>query len=351
MPSFSQFRTGVLGFYNPGGTMSQLAYDAIASYVKYKIEREVNQDLERSKSYYNTFLERKLMLAGVTPPIFSVAKPEVLVRITIDAQRVAIASFVDEYIQEGIDDLAGATNSFEAFLRGACIDIQRKVICYQSNNKSYFNLSNTTTTGRVSVIDISVLPGINVLGLSSGRYEAPLTAQAYVADDEVQSNGRIYSVSTPGTVVTVGTGLQSIDGKEEFIDGVGFKYEDNMRWTPIDAFDWLQQDQELNGREPGGPYYTIDPNSQNVYVYPMLVDAKRQVRLEYNGIKQTFTDVDVVPYDVKEQEVVAHYIKGYLALNITQDQKKAQTELALYTAGVRRLWVDCQRQQSTTLSR
>lgn len=350
MPTFAQFRTGVLAYYNPGGSTAQLSFDAIASYVKYKIEREVNQDLERSKSYYNTFLERKLMLAGGIPPVFAVAQPEVLTRITIDAQRTAITNFVNEYIQEAIDDMAGANNAFEAQLRAACVDIQRKVMCYQSNNKSYYNISNATTDGFMSVVNIAA-SRIDVLGVSQGRYEAPLTAQAYAVDALVQSNGRIYKVSTAGTVAAVGAGLASTDGKEETLGTAGFKYDDTLCWTPAEGMKWLGRDAMLNRRESGGPYYLIDPANQSLYLYPMFSDSSRQVRLEYNGIKLTFLDTDVVSYDTPEQEVVAHYIKGYLALSITQDQRTAQTELGLYTAGVRRLWVDCRSRQSTTLSR
>lgn len=350
MLTFSQFRSLVIPYFNPGGTTAQLAFDAIASYVKYKIEREVNQDLERSKSYYNTFLERKLMLAGGVPPIFSVAQPEVLTRITVDAQRTAVTNFVNEYIQEGIDDMAGANGAFESQLRSACVDLQRKVMCYQSNNKSYYNISNTTSDGLTSVVDISAT-SIDVMSVSTGRYEAPLTAQAYAVDALVQSNGRIYKVSTAGTVSAVGAGLTSVNGVEEILGTAGFKYDDSMHWTPVESINWLARDALLDGREAGGPYYFIDPANQSLSLYPMLIDSTRQMRLEYNGIKFAFSDVDPVPYGVAEGEVVAHYIKGYLALGITQDQRMAQTELAAYTAGVRRLWVDCQRQQSTVLSR
>ncbi len=350
MLTFAQFRNIVVSYFNPGGTTAQLAFDAIASYVKYKIEREVNQDLERSKSYYNTYLERKLLLSCGVPPVFAVAQPEVLIRITIDAQRTAITNFVNEYIQEAIDDMAGANNAFEAHLRSACVDLQRKVICYQSNNKSYYNISNVTSDGFASVVDISA-SFMDVLGVSTGRYEAPLTVQAYAVGDLVQSNGRIYKVSTAGVVAAVGSGLTSTDGKEETLGTAGFKFDDTMRWEPAESLRWLARDQLLNHHESGGPFYTIDPANQSLYLYPMFKDSTRQTRLEYNGMKFAFADVDPVVFGVAEGEVVANYIKGYLALSITQDQRMAQTELGLYTAGVRRLWVDCQTRQSTILTR
>src|SRR6188474_3072254 len=106
MDTFAQFRTGVQSFYNVGADMLKLQYEAVSDYVKSKIEREVNQDLERSKSYLNSWMLLKIRLAGtiVSVPIATM-RTQVLVRITIDSQRTAIAAVIDLWIQDAMDEL------------------------------------------------------------------------------------------------------------------------------------------------------------------------------------------------------------------------------------------------------
>jgi len=355
MATFAQLRLGVQAFYDAGAEMLKMQYDAVANYVKYKIEREVNQDLERSKSYFNSWNEHKVGLAGTLVTVsFAVMKPEVLVRITVDSQRTAIAAVVDKWIQEAMDDLDAMKVIFDALLKAGCVDLQRKVMCYQIGNYSYYTNAQVTNVGMASFIDLSVLSNPELLSVEIGRFYPALAAQAYLANDKVISNGRIYHCVVPGTVSVVGGGLLSMDGKDEVLGTATFKFLNTVGWTPIGALNWLNNPELTERKVPGHSHcYTVDPTGRKMYVYPALkpTDTDLQVRVQYNGLKQDFLDADDVTFDFPTHEPLAHYIRGNIEQTLNADSRNASQHLALYARGVRMLWVDCTRRRSTVLGR
>lgn len=361
MDTFAQFRTGVQTFYNAGADMAKLQYEAVADYVKSKIEREVNQDLERSKSYLNSWMQLKIRLAGTIVSVpFATIKPQVLTRITIDSQRTAIAAVIDLWIQDAMDELDAMKGIFDALLKSCCVDMQRKVMCYQIGNYFYFTYlaavpTNSGWATKIPIASFAAAGNPEILSLEYGRYEAPLAVGAVALGARVVSNERIYLCVGAGNVAAVGTGLHSFDRTEETLGTAIFKYDETLAWIPASAVNWLNQSSLTEHRAAGvGPYYTIDPANTFIYASPVLVASEiqnKQIRIQYNGLKVLFLDADTVTFDFPTQKAAAHYVRGNLEENLNGDKNLAATELALYASELRKLWVDCTRRQSTTLTR
>lgn len=345
--TWAQFKAGVLLAYNPGGDATKMGYAAVAAYVKALICREVDGDLLLSKSYMNTYTDLKAKLIGSTVPVYATTQPEVLIRLTVDASRASIATYINEAIQEAIDDINATTALFEKYVTEAAYDIQRHVVCYTTGNVSTIETSTFTPAqpyGYVTRLNNYVAANtINTVELYLARYAQALAAQAYAVDDTVQSNQRIYKCVTAGTVAVVGDGLTSTDGVEETLGTAGFIFTYNRDYNQCTPIKWASRMQLIDNRpvDGNGPWYSISPRGDEIWVYPALDSEDYMLQMMWDGIKVTFVDADTVTFDEKCFVAASEFVRGMIQKNLVGDERAASMAMATYQGMLKRLWLDC----------
>lgn len=351
MSTFADFRLATQAAYETGAKTTNReasAQLAIADFVKARISRLIDSDLVLAKSHSNSYFEAKIRLAGYTiVGTFATTKAAVQTLLgSADANRSAISTLIDALIQQAMDDINGTVTLFDSLLLDGLIEIQRHVRCAQESHETYYTAGELAVSGDVS---IGLLPtGAQPMGFGYMRY-APTLAEgvAYLADDTVLSNGRIYTVATGGTIGVglLGAGLISTDDEAtETIDGVVFAFANNCDVREMTPTSWsnrsLLSEVTHNESYVGQLLYGIDPTSTKFFVYPKI-ESTYQLRLEWAGVKTSFVGTDTVLFGKTEASAVAEYIRGMLYREVAQDDQSAKSSLGMFQALLRRLVIDC----------
>lgn len=82
--------------------------------------------------------------------------------------------------------------------------------------------------------------------------------------------------------------------------------------------------------------FTVDPRGQKLTVYPALT-AGYAVKLAWDGVKDSFADADVVPFDEECAMVVANFVKARIAMDVERDANRHRFYIAEHVLGVRDL--------------
>jgi hypothetical protein len=342
--TWAQFKSGVLSEYNPGTAAGgSMGYTCVAAYVKALIVREVDGDLLLSKSYMNTFNELKAKLAGgVVAGNFATIKAEVQSRITVDASRAAISGLIDKLIQEGADDLSAMKTTWEQYLVDAVVDIQRHVPCFTLNQQNLYLKADVTNQGFIA--KITPPAGSYAHRVTYERYAPDLTAGVnYTAGTYVLSNMRIYTVVVGGVMGVVGTGLQTFDGSDETLGGLTFSWYSSFSSKDCVPVSWDDRLDLLNSSQVGGgPYFSVSPWNDELWVWPMLDSTNFRIRINWNGIKTTFADGDTITLNETCYAAASEYVRALVQKNLSLDQQLTAGSLAAYQRHLRNLWLDCQ---------
>jgi hypothetical protein len=341
--TWAQFRAGVLTAYNNGAAMDKLVYAAVAAYVKSLICREVDSDLPLAKSYMNDYLEYKRKLAGVAITAnFATVKSAVQTRITVDANRTAIGSYIDAAIQEAMDDLNAMQAVWEKYLIEAAIGIQRHVEFFQQNNQDSYLMADVEDNGFCS--KLITPPSTQLIHEVYYQKYAPALAEGvlYAATDRVVSNARIYEVVTGGTLTSgqLGGGLTSVDGTDETLGSLVFRFVERLWTIPAVALDWKDRDQLVTRTVPGnGPYFVLSPFGE-LWTYPRLDSDEVSILVFWNGVKQTFADGDTVTLDERCFNCAAEFVRYMIYKNTSENDREAGAAYVSYTNFLRGLWID-----------
>jgi hypothetical protein len=332
MPTWAQFVTGVKGRFYAGTPNEDAVIRAVAEYVKAGILKEVDHDLEQSKSYLNSYGSSKLAVAGyASTSNFATIKAGVQQRITVDGARDSIGQYIDRLTKEAMDDLAGVTALWNNLLVDAAIDLQRLIPCYclRQENTYISTTSGLTVDGFVTKV---AAPGTKIRGVRFGLYYPPLAEGVAVeVGDLVTSNGRLYYCDTAGTlgVGQLDGGLLTTDGSEETIGSLVFSYYGMIELKPATPVAWSARE-ILRRNEGCSPSYTITPQGDTIWLYP-AINEERQALIEWDGLKKTFANDDAVSFDEVAQAAAAAWIRAKLASG-------SMTE---YQGFVRRAALDC----------
>jgi hypothetical protein len=340
----------------------QAAYMAIADFVRSEIVRTVESDLPLAKSFKDSYLNRKLDLAGYTiVGDFATVRAGIADHISVYEDMQAVSSLVDNLCQRGIDDLNGAATTFDAALLEFAVDLQRTIDYYRSRHTTYYTADDFGENGLVS---LAALPEAArpYRFVYQNYYPALAEDIAYVADDYVQSNGRIYKVITGGTLSAgqLGSGLTSEDpDATETLGSLVFQFQENpvcfaaemqpYPWktremlscsgcgqlTDADVADYTPN--QFISLRSSAYFYSLEPRGLAFWVSPK-VRPYWQVQLEWDGLKTSFEDTDVVLYGPLEARAAAYYIRSTLSRIITESTQAANTALALFAAERKRLW-------------
>lgn len=373
MTAWSTFKSQVISAYNEGAQSTNreaAAVQAVADFVKARILREVDGDLQQAKSYENSYLEAKVRLAGYTMTSnFATTKTGVQTRITVDASRTAISSVVDLWIQQGMDDLNGTKSIYDAALIEAVIDLQRYIDNYRNRHTTFYQREDFDEYGTASIAQMpcNARPYRFVY-----QTYYPLVAEnvPYAERDYVTSGAHIYKIVIAGTVGTgqMGSGPTSIDPETpQMIGGVGFLYIEHPPCfhAYMTSFPWAnREDLSCNHSAPSDAEiadyvgedflglrsnlyaYSLEPRGRSFWVWPRVLDHW-QVQVEWDGIKTEFDDADEEMFDVAEARAVAYYIRSTINRFVGNDAESNRF-MQLYTMERRKLWIQ-QEEKKTTL--
>lgn len=363
--AWSDFRAAVIGAYQGGAQLTNreaAAYMAIADFVRSEVIRTVESDLPLAKSYKDSYLNRKLDLAGYTiVGDFATVRAGIADHLAVYEDMAAVADLVDNLCQRGIDDLNGAATTFDAALVEFAVDMQRTIDYYRSRHTTYYTPEDFGENGLAS---LAALPeGARPYRFVYQNYYPALVEEvAYAADDYVQSNGRVYVVVTGGTLSAgqLGSGLTSEDpDATETLGSLVFQYQENPAcfaagmepypWktremlscrgcgqlTDADVADYTP-DQFIAMRSTAY-LYALEPRGFAFWVTPKVRDYW-QVQLEWDGLKTSFADEDTVLFGPLEARAAAYYIRSVLSRIITESPQAANTALAMYASERKRLW-------------
>ena len=346
--TFTQFRDATLACFNPsaqGSAREEAAIEAVALLVKSQIVREVDSDLERAKSYLNSYREAKLRLAGYTiTSNFATVKAGVVTRLTVDGARAPLSDssgYNDKNIQQAIDDFNGTATMFDQLLTTAAVEIQRHVPGYHPSQVSLYKKGDAGVTidGFVSRITFSNA-GIVRRVWRGTLYDALVANTAYDVDDLVQSNGRVYKCVTAGTSANpLGAGLVSTDGEDETTGTAVFNYFSPLDYRLMDPVPWwdrfrLQQDEPCVVG-----LWTINRPGTEIWVYPATEDDT-SIMVEWEGFKSSFAGSDSTSFDQPCAQYAAQFIRGMLQKDLLEDSRAASASLATASAMLKRLWLD-----------
>lgn len=346
--TWTQFRDATLACFNPsaqGAAREEAAIEAVALLVKSQIVREVDSDLERAKSYLNSYRTAKFQLAGYTiTSDFATVKAGVITRLTVDGARAPLSDssgYNDKNIQQAIDDFNGAAVMFDQLLTTAAVEIQRHVPGYHPSQVSLYKKGDATVTidGFISKISFASA-GIVRRAWRGTLYDALAANTAYAVDDYVQSNGRVYKCVTAGTSANpLGAGLVSTDGEDETTGTAVFNYFSPLDYILMRPVPWwdrfrLQQDEPC-----ATGLWAINKPGTEIWVYPALEDDT-SVMVEWDGFKSTFAGADATTFDQPCAQYAAQFIRGMLQKDILDDNRAASASLATASAMLKRLWLD-----------
>lgn len=306
--------------------------------------RDVESDLALAKSYSNSFREGKVKMAGArftTDLAATTALAKTLM--PIDDDTAAATAMLENAIASAYDDLSAMADKFDAFLLQCAIDLQRHVPFYQVRQITSF-LYDTAGVETVGFVSKVALPEFaRIQQLIYGHFYSPLEPDvAYVADDKVVSNGRVYKVVVGGTltVYEIGDGLTSTDFEDEELGDLTFILYAPERDWPVRQMEWSARNRLAAGDFSGGPAYCFPPQSDEIWLYPAL-DATHRFDLEWVGVTEEFEDDDEVTFDRTAAEAAAHYIRQMLYLTEMDDQRQAAASLAFYQKALRKAVIDC----------
>ncbi len=337
--NWTTFKAGVQDAYSQGANTTEIGYAAVAAYVKALIVREVDSDLPLSKSFMNTYDKLKSQMAGTTVAVFATTKPEVLTRITVDANRAAISTYIDAAIAEAIADINKMAVTWERYLVEFALDLQRHVPCFTQNQFQQYLKAGVTSSGFVSKI---IPPAGNVTKVTMEHYAPDLAVSAYSAGDKVTSNGRMYEVVTAGAVSTIAVGLVTTDGSDETLGTAVFKFTSSPETVELSPVMWKNRFALSNGEVCQGAYYTINQQNTDMWIFPILDSTSYKFLVYWNGIKKTFAGNDNVTFDETCFVPAAEFVRSMVQKNLMSEDRAASFSYANYQVMLRKLWLDCQ---------
>lgn len=237
---------------------------AVAEYVKYKISREANHDLNEANSFLQTFTFQRNRLVGFKTTLNSSdLRTAVNPLITVDANRLGNISepggFVDKCIAEAKADIEGFSTRIDSLIRQGVIDIQHHVPMYRNGHETIYESTDVLEDG------------------SASRGELP---------------------------------DQCIVHSAHFIK----ECDEGCKKVPLSNYDWNRRFSLTRGTQAlnaGHGFIAIDPQCSTFYVYPKIEDDIKLL-VTWTGTKLDFADGDTVPFDEPMAFAVAEYVKAFI---------------------------------------
>lgn len=345
--TWEDFMDGVKASYWIGGEPSDAAMlRAVADYAQAIYERQIEGDLQMAKSFRDSYNEQKNDLAGARIAASAAAvNASVRELLPIAADTDNAQALLDNAISSGLSDFNGGADMFDKLVLDAAIDLQRHIPFYQGRQETTYLEGGSGVENLGFVSAVTPPDGFRIQQVYYGSYrEALAEGVAYEVDEYVESNGRIYTVITGGTLNAgqLGGGLTSTDyNDDETLGGLVFQYRCPVSWIPARNFTWADRGVLRAGRLTMGALYSLSPQADAMWFYPAL-DANHRFILEWSGVKTSFADADLVSFDEPAMAAAAQYVRYMLAKDVRENGPAASAALAMYQSLLRKCVIDNQ---------
>jgi hypothetical protein len=343
--TFSEWRTLVRSAYQGGEPTQAALLRAVVDGARAILVRDIESDLALAKSYRDSAKQGIVKMAG-TRITTDLAATTILVKemMPIDTDTVANLAILNNAIESAYDDVNAMADKWDAYLLQAAKDFQVHVPFFQVRQITTYleDTSGVTIDGFVSRVALPATARIQ--NLTYGHYYAVLEPDvAYVAEDRVVSNGRVYEVVVGGTLTSyqIGDGLTSTTGDDEELGDLTFKfYRPESDW-PVRQMEWPSRNRLAAGGFSDGPAYCFPPQADELWLYP-AIDATHRFDLEWVGVADEFEDSDEVLFDRTAAEGAAQYILSKMSQTELGDLRASGAAFALYQLQLRKAIVDNQ---------
>lgn len=341
-------------YWTAGIPTSNQMYRAIADYAHSIFVRQTESDIPLAKSFSDSYDQLKIRLAGATitdTDANVIAAVQAL--LPVDTDTSGTEALLQNAILQARDDFNGLAARFEIEVVNAAMDLQRHIPYYQGRNETVYQQAGAGFVNKGFVSQVPLPADFRIQQVWCGRYFTALVEDvAFVAGDEVESNGRVYKVTVGGELTTgqLGTGLQ---GQERCVDeslgDMTFRYHCDLAMVPVRRCEWGNREVLYSGRFSGNAY-TISPQFDSLWLYPAIVDPCTFFMLEWVGIKTAYADDDEVTFDIVAQQASAQYVRAMLTKDANDDGRASSAALQLYQMLVRKAVVDNQARETGSTS-
>lgn len=349
-----QFKTAVKSRLTDITPTDSLFAEACALYVKAQISREVDHDLLMAKSFNDSYRKRRLQLVGFTTSLTvgGTLDAEVAKFLPVDATREGITTYLTAQIKNAFQDIQSLNVLVDTLITEAVINLQTYLPSYRVGTETIYTSTNVVAVGNMSRGPTP--PEATLLEAWWLEDVAVLTSGvALVMGSYIQSNGRTYLVVSDGTVTTIGAGLLTTDGSVETLDGVQFTffYGEGCFRSPMLTLEWHDRykmgyikDNCCSKDKPA--LIAVDDEKFSFFTWPKL-DATHRVSIFWNGIKVSFVDGDITPFD--EGFVIAskEYVLSVLMAQVEEAIQLARLHAGAFADKRAQLYAECTRRGYT----
>lgn len=309
--------------------------------------RDIESDLPLAKSYRDSFDRALVKLAGArSADDAATIKASIRALMPVDDDTDAMGGALDNAILACQEQLNGMADQYERFVQEAAIELQRHVPFYQVRQLATYTHDTAGISNTAFYSAVALPEGARVANVWHGEYHPALAEGEELEDgDIVVSNGRLYIVVTGGTLAAyeLGDGLTSTDGEDEELGDLTFQYYEPARDYPARFLPWARRHEMVAGRLSAGPFWTMPPEADEVWFYPVLTEGYR-FDLDYVAVAQDFQGTDTVTFDRVAAKGAAQYVRGIFAQD-SGDLRGAQAALAIFQRAIREAIVDNQDRQ------
>lgn len=328
---------------------------ACAAYVKSMICREVDHDLLLSKSYWNYFTEMRRRLLGYSTTLVVGGTLDTAVRVLlpVDGEREGIQDYLTQQIKNAYQELTGLAVFIEKVMREIVIDFQSYVPCCRVGRETIYTEENVVNVGTMSRAPMPEQGEIRDAYYLTDVDELAEEVE-FEAGDLVASNGNIYTVLVGGQleVGELEDGLVTTDGSLEELGSLSFAFAVGggclrskivpMPWS--DRFEFNKLRTGCHGDTEVPALLAIDRESYSFFVWPKL-DETHRVVVYWTGLKFTFLDADLVPFDETLQQAVREGVLAKYYLQVENDARQSALHDAAYSNLRTRAYLDCRSRQ------
>lgn len=203
-------------------------------------------------------------------------------------------------------------------VRNAVIDIQRFVPYFRQGNQTTYQVADATVVGCAHLVDMPALARPKALymvntaaGVNGDRCRERLDFYPWLRKQEL------------------------IDGRLNYGGWLGGFWAGTIPPVPPQV-GWGV----LGCLGSKGYCYTVSPHARNFLVYPQIT-ATSELVLFWDGLKTSFLDADVVPFDDRCAEAAAYFVKSKIGAYVNGDAQLMQMAAADYKMARLKLFVDC----------
>lgn len=327
------------------------AIKAIANFVKSRIAVEVDKDLTIAASYDGLWKSDRARLLGYTITSSpSTLRTEVNKLITVDGDRQGIDEFITQQVALAQKEIQG----LDTFLSNAILQGKADVIAMNAEFDALIPQAKADISGLTIPIDAWIAQAVNeIAGLANivdttidnGKDDlsggAPILEQFIrQAVIQLQTFVEFYRTNHQTTIAfadvtdsgEASTGTMPA-GEPMLRDAYYVNVADGWKRNPIESYDWDNRFDLMNGSPmmaTGTFFMAVNPGASQFLVFPALLDGN-QLELFWDGIKLSFVDADVTPFDEGAVQCIADYVLSELRRRPPfNDYKSSQSHMLSY---------------------